>query len=116
MPLLNSVTFNICKDNLRAARALIVALVAAGFKAEHLEVPREGHEHARAQGQKSPPAAVAHDAPPDVVVPLMQDIEDDHVDVVDAAADEEAARLRRRLAGGTGGSPTGPVGDPPPDR
>lgn len=75
MALLNSVTFNICKDNAAAADALVDALKGKGYGAERLEVPEEGLKHAESQGQKSPPAALKHDAPADVVHPLMVDIE-----------------------------------------
>lgn len=76
--LTNSVTFNVCKDNAAAATALVEALVQKGHKAELLEVPAEGLEHAKAMKQKSPPAAVAHDAPATVAVPLMVKIEKDN--------------------------------------
>lgn len=112
MALTNSVTFNVCTDNARAARALVKALVAAGHTAELLEVPEEGQAHARAQGQKSPPAAVAHDAPSDVVVPLMMQIEDDHSPSDRGQADD--SRGGSRPSGSS--SPTGPWGGPPPDR
>jgi hypothetical protein len=75
MALLHSVTFNVCKDNGKAADALVEALKGKGYKAERLEVPEEGLAHAEAMGQKSPPAALSHDAPSDVVVPLMIEIE-----------------------------------------
>jgi hypothetical protein len=79
MALTNSVTFNVCKDNAAAADALVTAILGKGYKAERLEVPAEGLAHAEAQGQKSPPAAVAHDAPSDVVHPLMIEIEGKNV-------------------------------------
>jgi len=78
MALTNSVTFNVCKDNAAAADALVEALKAKGHGAERLEVPAEGLAHAESQGQKSPPAAVAHDAPSDVVHPLMVKIESEN--------------------------------------
>lgn len=74
----NSVTFNVCKDNAKAADALVAALTQKGHKAELLEVPAELVEHCKAMKQKSPPAAVAHDAPASVAVPLMVQIEKDN--------------------------------------
>ncbi|SRR6266403_1608300 len=114
MALLNTVTFNVCKDNAKAAAALVKALKAAGHDAELLEVPAEGHAHAKAQGQKSPPAAVAHDAPSDVVVPLMMEVEDDHVPI--GPRDQYADDSRDGARPDRGSSPTGPWGGPPPDR
>lgn len=78
MALTNSVTFNVCKDNGKAADALVEALKAKGHGAERLEVPPELLAHAEAHGTPSPPAAVAHDAPSDVVHPLMIKIESEN--------------------------------------
>jgi hypothetical protein len=77
--LLNSVTFNVCSDNSKAAKELVDALKAKGYAAELVETPEHGNAHALSQGQKSPPGALAHNAPSDVVVPLMTKIEAENV-------------------------------------
>ncbi len=51
MALTNSVTFNVCKDNAAAAKALVSALLGKGYNAELVEVPAEGLAHAESQGR-----------------------------------------------------------------
>lgn len=96
----NTVTFNVCRDNKKAATMLAKRLVQLGHKAELLEVPETP-----GVDLSHKPHAVRHDAPSDVVVPLMVEVEEDH---------EPAERGERFRPSSS--SPTGPFGDPPPDR
>lgn len=73
--MLNTMTFNICKDNAAAATTFAEALKAKGYGAEVVEVPAEAVAHAEAVGQKSPPASVAHDAPADVALKIAVEVE-----------------------------------------
>lgn len=110
MPFLNCTTFGTCPDNNKAAKAFLAGLKAAGHSGELVEVAEATVKHALDNGAPSAPAAVSHDAPADVSVPLSIEIETAHGGG-DVDVDEPRERFR-----GASSSPVGPFGGPPPDR
>lgn len=77
MPHLHSTTFSSCKDNAAAAKAFMLRLKAEGHPSELLEIPPDEITAALEAGAPSPPVAVAHSVPADVVVPISIDVEKD---------------------------------------
>lgn len=103
MPHVHSTTFSACRDNAAAAKAFMLRLKAEGHPSELLEIPDSAVQAARAAGAPSPPVAVAHSVPADVVVPIAIDVEEDFLP-------EEGQKYRPSAS-----SPTGPFGGPRPD-